>query len=165
MIGNYIAPRKTMRDVVDYQYRFKIPDQFRRYQDKKREQALRIMECIEKRRYYERPTTDTGATATNGHSNENGNLERDAKRRKTNTHWSETSAKDVTDATEARRRDAKALLTDVHTAMGRDVVAEVARAVRQLHRAYEPEVRDELFSLLAGQPELQRRFLAFLPKY
>ena len=117
------------------------------------------MECIEKRRYYERPTTDTGATATNG------NLERDAKRRKTNTHWSETSAKDVTDATEARRRDAKALLTDVHTAMGRDVMAEVARAVRQLHRAYEPEVRDELFSLLAGQPELQRRFLAFLPKY
>jgi len=39
--------------VVDYHYRFKIPDQFRRYQNKKQEQAVRMMECIEARKVSE----------------------------------------------------------------------------------------------------------------
>ena len=34
---------KTYKDVVDYHYRFKIPYQFRKYQDKKREQARKMM--------------------------------------------------------------------------------------------------------------------------
>jgi hypothetical protein len=41
---------KSFKDIVDYHYRFKIPDQFRRYQDKKREHAVRMMEIIENRR-------------------------------------------------------------------------------------------------------------------
>lgn len=48
-----LAASKTYKDVIDYHYRFKIPDQFRRYQEKKRELAVRMMECIENRRYYE----------------------------------------------------------------------------------------------------------------
>jgi hypothetical protein len=51
MISKGIAPSKDFKDIVDYHYRFKIPDQFRRFQDKKREQAVRMMECIETRRY------------------------------------------------------------------------------------------------------------------
>ena len=50
MIAKSIAPTKEFKDVVDYYYRFKIPDQFRRLTDMKREQAVRIMECIETRR-------------------------------------------------------------------------------------------------------------------
>jgi hypothetical protein len=50
MICKGIAPSKDFHDVIDYHYRFKIPDQFRRFQDKKREQAVRMMECIETRR-------------------------------------------------------------------------------------------------------------------
>jgi hypothetical protein len=50
MIYKGIAPSKGFQDVIDYHYRFKIPDQFRRFQDKKREQAVRMMECIETRR-------------------------------------------------------------------------------------------------------------------
>ena len=34
---------KTYKDIVDYHYRFKIPMQFRKYQEKKREQAKRMM--------------------------------------------------------------------------------------------------------------------------
>lgn len=39
---------KNHRDVIDYFYRFKIPDQFRLYQDQKRDQARRILECVER---------------------------------------------------------------------------------------------------------------------
>jgi hypothetical protein len=56
MISKTLAGSKTFKDVVDYHYRFKIPDQFRRYQEKKREQALRMMECVEKRRSFEAPS-------------------------------------------------------------------------------------------------------------
>lgn len=41
---------KDLQDVIDYHYRFKIPDQFRRFQERKREQAVRMLECIETRR-------------------------------------------------------------------------------------------------------------------
>lgn len=52
-----IGPTKSCQDVIDYHYRFKIPDQFRRYQDKKREQAVRMMECIETRRFHDSTAT------------------------------------------------------------------------------------------------------------
>jgi len=55
MISKALAGTKTFKDVVDYHYRFKIPDQFRRYQEKKREQAVRMMECLEHRRSLEAP--------------------------------------------------------------------------------------------------------------
>merc|ERR1740124_784294 len=50
MISTNSLVSKSMKDVVDYYYRFKIPDQFRRYQDKKREHAVRMMQIIENRR-------------------------------------------------------------------------------------------------------------------
>lgn len=55
MISKALAGTKTFKDVIDYHYRFKIPDQFRRYQEKKREQAVRMMECLEKRRSLDAP--------------------------------------------------------------------------------------------------------------
>lgn len=55
MISKALQGSKTFKDVVDYHYRFKIPDQFRRYQEKKREQAVRMMECVEHRRSLEAP--------------------------------------------------------------------------------------------------------------
>lgn len=45
-----LGESKNHKDVVDYFYRFKIPDQFRSYQDQKRDQARRILECVEKHR-------------------------------------------------------------------------------------------------------------------
>jgi hypothetical protein len=46
---------KDLQDVIDYHYRFKIPDQFRRFQERKREQAVRMLECIETRRSLNTP--------------------------------------------------------------------------------------------------------------
>ncbi len=44
---NFGETTKDHKDVVDYHYRFKIPDQFKRFQDLKREQARRMLEAGE----------------------------------------------------------------------------------------------------------------------
>lgn len=57
---------KNHKEVVDYHYRFKIPDQFRRYQDKKREQARRMLDCVEKHRLEEYLPTESAQASTIG---------------------------------------------------------------------------------------------------
>ena len=48
-----VAPTKNHKDVVDYHYRFKIPSQFLRYQEKKRDQAKRMLEFVDKKLFEE----------------------------------------------------------------------------------------------------------------
>ena len=149
-IGLNLAPVKSMKEVVDYHYRFKVPDQFRKFQDKKREQAIKIVQCIEKRRYVDQtvPDSDIGAPET--------------KKRKA-FQCTETSVNDVTGALENRRKRAKALLVDVQKLLGEEKLAAVALAVRKLHRSYSSEAKLELFRLLEDNVDLQRRFLEFMP--
>ena len=52
-IGKNLNDTKDHKDVVDYHYRFKIPDQFKRYQDLKREQARKMLETSERLRLNE----------------------------------------------------------------------------------------------------------------
>jgi hypothetical protein len=156
MIGKKIGPTKTFRDVVDYHYRFKIPDQFRLYQTKRREQAVRMMDCIEKRRYHDHTLYPSGENTAAAKD-----IEPDAKRRK---HWSETSVAESTGAVEERRQSAKDLLLEVQKVKGKETMGEVAAIIRQLHTSYDAETKDALFSLLRGHPDLQKRFLDFLPK-
>lgn len=50
MVLKGISSSKSVQDIVDYHYRFKIPDQFRLFQNKNREQAVRMVESTEERR-------------------------------------------------------------------------------------------------------------------
>ena len=50
MVYKALAPAKTLQDVIDYIYRYKIPDQYRLFQETKREAAIRMLESIESRR-------------------------------------------------------------------------------------------------------------------
>lgn len=50
MFSRLDSSSKNFKDVIDYHYRFKIPDQFRRFQDMKREYAVRMMELVDNRR-------------------------------------------------------------------------------------------------------------------
>ena len=50
MISKGVAMGKDFKDVVDFHYRFKIPDQFRRYQNKKLASAKRIIGFLDQRR-------------------------------------------------------------------------------------------------------------------
>jgi hypothetical protein len=79
MISKALAGTKTFKDVVDYHYRFKIPDQFRRYQEKKREQAVRMMECLEKRRSLDAPIFQRDEAAVE--------LRKRAAAKKSNDEW------------------------------------------------------------------------------
>lgn len=67
-IGKYLTESKNHKDVVDYHYRFKIPDQFKRYQDLKREQARRMLETVERLRLNEYLSEDSnqGNGSNNG---------------------------------------------------------------------------------------------------
>jgi hypothetical protein len=65
LIAKEIGPTKTHKDVVDYHYRYKIPDQFQRYQDKKRELARKMLDCIEKHRLGELSSAETPQTVNN----------------------------------------------------------------------------------------------------
>ena len=163
---------KTHKDVIDYWFRFKIADQFRLYQNKKREQAIRMVECIEKRRYHEFVTGVSTIAVTD---RDNGRLESAAvpphhhhhhhhHHKSTGRHFSETATHQVVGAAEARRQAAKCLLLDVQKAMGNQVMQQVAATVRELSKSYSSAMKNELFLLLKGQDQLQQRFLEFLPK-
>jgi hypothetical protein len=64
-----VASDKNHRQVIDYYYRFKIPGQFRRYRNKMREQAVRMIECIETKRSQEKEVHVSQATARAGNDN------------------------------------------------------------------------------------------------
>jgi hypothetical protein len=158
IIAKAITPTKTMKDVIDYFYRFKVSDQFRKFQDKKRKLAVRMVECIESRKYYESPSSNNGATAL-GLSGANTESFEPA------SHWSEKSISNILETKDQRVRAAKQLLIDVKDRFGSKKMAEVASVIRQLQECYEPVARSFLFKLLDGEPELQKRFLGFLPKH
>lgn len=65
MVYKALAPGKSFQEVIDYVYRYKIPDQFRIFQDTKREQAIRMLECIESRRNINAPVTATKEESIN----------------------------------------------------------------------------------------------------
>jgi hypothetical protein len=158
IIAKAITPTKTMKDVIDYFYRFKVSDQFRKFQDKKRKLAVRMVECIESRKYYESPSSNNGATALGLSGAITESFEQPS-------HWSEKSISNILETKDQRVRAAKQLLIDVKDSFGSKKMAEVASVVRQLQECYEPVARSFLFKLLDGEPELQKRFLGFLPKH
>lgn len=145
-IARAIAPTKSMREVVDYHYRFKIPDQFRKYQDKKREQAARMLNCIETRQYHDSLVSSNDTMSKS-------------------SHWTEKSAADLATQKNERVQSAKDLLLEIKNRLGKAVMVNVASVVRELQVSYTQEARDDLFKLLHDQPELQKRFLGFLPKH
>jgi hypothetical protein len=57
---------KALPEVIDYHYRFKIPDQFRRVQERKREQAVRMLECIETKRNLNAPIVVSSEATNSG---------------------------------------------------------------------------------------------------
>jgi hypothetical protein len=148
-IAKSVAPFKTVQEVIDYQYRFKIPDQFRLYQERKREIAARIVECIDHRRMID-PSADA--------------LHRKRPLGSSGQRWSETNPADLARATEDRREKAKQLMIYASDVLGKNVIGKVANAIKELNRADTPSSRAALFNLLHGHTDLQRRFNEFLPK-
>lgn len=163
MVGKALAPTKNMKEVVDYFYRFKIPDQFRMYQNRKREQAIHLMELVEKRRQGT-PIDLTGSSSTNnGNQDDNDDDPESLKWHDSTVEESMQQSGDAGSLSD-RRRNAKQLLLEVEEQMGTDVLNRVAAGIQRLHSGYDREIKDKLLRDLRSQPDLQRRFLEFMPR-
>lgn len=165
-IAKVVAPVKSMQDVVDYHFRFKIPDQFRQYQEKKREIAVRIVECLEEKRAYQPPNHSQAAfepSAENADSTQQSQTASSESAPRPQQHWSETSVQDVATFTDARRRKARQLMLDVKDELGPGILSQVAQLIRQLNDTYSMDARRRLLSLLSGHSDLHQRFVDFLP--
>jgi len=148
---------KGFKDVVDFYYRFKIPDQFRRYQDKKREYAVRMMKLVDNRRTEESviPLRKPDEQKKLFKSKSSGAKARD---------WSKTGMTDVVGAVEGRRVAAKELLLQIQEVMGTETMALIAEAVKNLHKRSIPDLKERAVGILRDQPDLLERFMDFLPK-
>mmetsp|Transcript_87023 Transcript_87023/g.130488 ORF Transcript_87023/g.130488 Transcript_87023/m.130488 type:complete len:615 (-) Transcript_87023:44-1888(-) len=157
MIYKGIAPSKDFKQVIDYHYRFKIPDQFRIFQDKKREQAVRMMECIETRR-------NISAGIQNS-SFLNSVAEPSAKKRVVGSEWSKTSISDVAGAIEERRIKAKKLLLDVEKHMGEEKLHQIVTVIKRFNqRSTTANLKAMIVNICSGHPEFEQRLLEFFPK-
>ena len=162
MVAKALAPTKSMKQVVDYYYRFKIPDQYRLYQNKKREQAIQLIECIEKRRNPSAPIA--GAEPSTINVTESEDLEDENPNVQPTGPWQETTVEDTVHALEDRRQVAKKLLLDIDAMMGSDTLTKIAVGIERLHANYDRETKDELLRELRNEPDLQRRLLELLPR-
>mmetsp|Transcript_12283 Transcript_12283/g.18838 ORF Transcript_12283/g.18838 Transcript_12283/m.18838 type:complete len:682 (-) Transcript_12283:357-2402(-) len=157
MISTNSFVAKSMKDVVDYYYRFKIPDQFRRYQDKKREHAFRMMQIIENRR----KENSVVSSRDNGRSQNVASLCND----KSATDWSKLQVSDSLSAMDDRRALAKELLKDIQFALGTEKMAKICKAIKAYNnRSSIVSLRDCVEGMLQNHPVLLERFVEFLPK-
>lgn len=145
---------RSVKDTIDFHFRYKIPDQFRVFQHRKREQAVRMVECIEARRYQD---------AIQGNPPNEGN-----KRRRTSMqsgHWTETVASDVPNSLEGRRRQARELLLEVHESLGARMMVRMGELLKEMDENESPEKREALLGLVAGNALLKRRLAEFFPAH
>lgn len=154
MIAANSVVSKNFKDVVDFHYRYMVPGQFRRFQDKKREHAVRMMEIIENRR-------SEGSSST----------PRDDSRRRPpsdgqngKTDWSKTGVSDVVGVVEERLSSAKDLLFDIEQAVGTEKMKQICRAIKSWQSKSISELKDRAVEILHSHPTLRDRFLDYLPQ-
>jgi hypothetical protein len=181
-IRKMVAPSKSYKDVVDYHYRFKIPDQYRRYQEKTREQAVRMMECIEKRRYHDSIVASRDDSRKSSANDGEAGKPSDwyvilmgkpydviATSKTHNLVFilcrSKTGSGAVIGAVEERRVAAKDLLLEVQAALGNDKLTQLINAVKALHDPSSVgNLKNVLVDLLKDHPALLERSMEFLPR-
>lgn len=179
MISKGIA--KNFKDVVDYHYRFKIPDQFRRYQNKKREHAVRMMNVVEGRRNIELPIQNRSDEMVAAQREKKMNNRKRAEDWYVSClssivyfcslnvmHSSENRARtampEVIGAVEDRRVAAKELLLQIQLELGSEKMTLIAEAIKLLHQSSVSALKERVVDLLHERPELLEKFLEYLPK-
>jgi hypothetical protein len=161
-----LKPEKTLEDVIDYHYRFKIPYMFNRFQDRKREQAVRMLECIETRRSIETPILVPGCQECMGSSSQS------AKKTATGSDeanlngqdWSKTSVPSMGMSVEERRRRAKQFLLDVEAKLGKHKLMEIMKMMDSWEQLSFIEAKTKLLHITRGYPDLQSRAVEFFPQ-
>mmetsp|Transcript_31948 Transcript_31948/g.47684 ORF Transcript_31948/g.47684 Transcript_31948/m.47684 type:complete len:257 (-) Transcript_31948:83-853(-) len=185
MIGKCLGAAKSFKDIVDYHYRFKIPDQFRRYQEKKKVQARKMLEFVEKKRLegvFEKNgsnsglvgdllsksmDTDVGGFGGSGAmSVSSGASVGSGKRIR---QWSKTGGSTdnkATGALEERRVTAKSFLLQTRDAIGEESYHNITRSLKEYNSqsCSLQDLKDSVVDILKLHPTLLEQFLEFLPK-
>mmetsp|Transcript_14988 Transcript_14988/g.18281 ORF Transcript_14988/g.18281 Transcript_14988/m.18281 type:complete len:739 (+) Transcript_14988:189-2405(+) len=150
-ISKSIGENKNHKDVVDYHYRFSIPTQFKRFQDKKREDARRMFECGERFRLEE--YLSEGGQVNNG---TNGS--------KKSQLWSKTGGE--IGEVEARRLGCKGFLVEVRDTVGLEKYLVLVKLLQGLNSRVItiPQLKEGFASILHQHPKLSQRFESYLPE-
>ena len=160
MIGKGVGRSKGHKDVVDYFYRFKIPEQFCKYKDRKREQAKRILQTVEQRRMRDALAAEGGDESKS--ANNAGGASKKAK------DLSKTlGSPGAVGQVEKRRVMARDLLSVIRDTIGPQNYLKICKLLKanQSRKGNAiPALRDRAEELLGDHPELFDRFVAFLPK-
>ncbi|CAB9523474.1 Mesoderm induction early response 1 [Seminavis robusta] len=160
-----LSSDKTHRQIIDYYYRFKIPGQFQRYREKMREQAVRMSELLETKRFQENREVQVSRQQGDGSATgEPENKIQGGEKGSESANWSDTGTGDVSQAVEGRRSDAKQLLLDIQRELGKDKMAEVGGAIISLNQGSEVESKEALLRILKNHPQLHQRLVEFLPR-
>ena len=160
MIGKGVGRSKGHKDVVDYFYRFKIPEQFCKYKDRKREQAKRILQTVEKRKLRDALAEDgedgRSISPVSGSS---------AKRTRDLSKTAGASPSSIGQV-EKRRILARELLSVIRDTIGATNYLKICKLLKanQMRKGSIPAIKDRAEHLLGDHPELLDRFIAFLPK-
>lgn len=159
MVFKRVKGSKSVQDIVDYHYRFKIPDQFRIFFNEKRDTAVRMVETIESRRNV---NSVIPIEHLNGSNGSNGKSQK--KKSETNSSL-RTSIADVTGALKERRANAKVLLLEIESIVSPEKYSQLMDIITDFYQKSSEEVLEEVEEIFEGHSELQARFIDFLPDH
>mmetsp|Transcript_21430 Transcript_21430/g.51808 ORF Transcript_21430/g.51808 Transcript_21430/m.51808 type:complete len:916 (-) Transcript_21430:167-2914(-) len=190
MIANSLSNSKSCKDTVDYQYRFKYVENFRRFMRKKHEKAEEIMAAVEDRMLREKMEEEVVETDVSSSEEEIGKVPATSlteiqagsklmavpatrvgpvnNRIRTWFRTGGSGDEDAVGATQQRRNLACDFLKRVLEEVGKDAYVALAKSIKACNSS---ETTDSLLSdvkttakdVMKSHPGLLERFMTFLP--
>ena len=182
MIAKNLTETKTCKDVIEYHYRFKLVENFRRFKAKKQEQAREMINTVEYRMLKERKAIE----ARNEECSDDDNESSDEEGGKANDIQDEQSSRDgpvnsrirtwfktgcsndgAEGAAQQRRNQACNFLVQVKDQVGADAYLTLAKCLKSFNSQTEPSLVDLKASakdVMKSHPSLFDQFINFLPK-
>ena len=179
MIAKNLMDVKSCKDVIEYHYRFKLVENFRRFKAKKQEQAREMMETVEYRMLKERKAIE----ARNEENSDDENMSSDEDEDKDmpdepssrdgplNSRirtWFKTGcSKDGSEgATQQRRNNACEFLVEVKDKVGTDAYLALAKCLKSYNSQSQTliDLKASAQDIMKSHPSLFDQFVEFLPK-
>mmetsp|Transcript_23162 Transcript_23162/g.47118 ORF Transcript_23162/g.47118 Transcript_23162/m.47118 type:complete len:1143 (+) Transcript_23162:632-4060(+) len=183
MISKNMNDSKSCKDIIDYHYRFKLPENFRRFKVKKREQAQRMMKIVEDRVLNEKLAEE----ARKGSNSDSENSDEDVEGISTPTvvnngaggrvgavnnrirTWFRCGGrgKGAVGATQLRRNQACEVLTQIREEIGVDAYLTLAKRLKAYNSKSGislDDVKNSAEDIMKMHPTLLNQFMLFFPK-
>jgi hypothetical protein len=184
-ISQSMGEERSTNDVIDYLYRFKLVENFRRFTAKKREKAREMMESVENRMLNEKAKEDAKneyVEESDASSSEddkgkrvatpNGVLSSVSTAGPVNNRirtWFRTGGgdEDAVGATQLRRNEAANLLSKIKETVGEEAYLVLAKSLKAYYAHSDSsltEVKNTAADIMKAHPDLLKTFEHFLPR-